>query len=128
VKIAWVTFAHLARREIAAPCFDADRHRAAAGADHFAVTADFIADKDRLMKHHAVDRHRGAAPARSLDRQIAAGKIHLRQKPAAEDVPFGLASAGIAITRISGATAGNSGGGACGAFSLVKFITLQPTA
>jgi hypothetical protein len=42
--------------------------------------------------------------------------------------PFGLASAGIAITRISGAAAGNSGGGACGAFSLVEFITLQPTA
>jgi len=40
--------------------------------------------------------------------------------------PFGLASAGIAITRISGAAAGNSGGGACGGFSLVKFILSSP--
>jgi hypothetical protein len=36
--------------------------------------------------------------------------------------PLGLASAGIAITRISGAGAGNSCGGAVGGHSLVEFI------
>jgi hypothetical protein len=40
--------------------------------------------------------------------------------------PFALASAGIAITRTSGAVAGNSRGDRCGALSLVEFITLRP--
>jgi hypothetical protein len=39
--------------------------------------------------------------------------------------PLGLALAGIAITRISGAGAGNSCGGAVGWRSLVEFITAR---
>ena len=53
---------HLAGGEVAAPRLDANRHRAKPGLDQFAVAADFIADKDRLLEHHAVDGYRGAAP------------------------------------------------------------------
>jgi hypothetical protein len=58
--------------------------------DEFAVTADLIPDKDRLMEDHAVDGHRRASPPGALRRQTAPGEIHLREQPAAKDITVGV--------------------------------------
>ena len=93
---------------MASPGFDANRHRCAAGPDELAIAADFVADKDRLMKHHAVDGYRRAPSARPPRRKTAAGEIHLREQPPTEYVAVGLASAGMAKTLTSGSVRGNS--------------------
>src|SRR5215469_14083133 len=88
---------HLARplrREMAPPRFDTYRHRGAPGFHQLAVTADLVADKDRLMEDHPVDRHRRAAPFRPLHREAPTREIHLRQQPPAEDVAVRVGVAG----------------------------------
>ena len=88
------------------PRLDTHRHRGAPGPDKLAVAAHLVPDEHRLMKHHAVDGHCRASPLRALRRQTAAGKIHLREQPSAEDVTVRIGIAGIAMTRTSGSVAG----------------------
>jgi len=93
---------------VATPGFDANRHRCAPGPDEFAIAADFVTDKDRLVKHHAVDGYLAHRPrARRAARLPPARSICASSHPPKMS-PFGLASAGIAKTRTSGSVRGNS--------------------
>jgi hypothetical protein len=58
------------------------------------------------MKDHAIYGNRRTTPARTTACGICGGKIHLRHQPTAELSPEGLASAGVAIARISGSPSG----------------------
>ena len=50
------------------------------------VAADQVADVDRAVERHAIQRRGRDAAARALMRDDAGGEVHLRQHPAAEDV------------------------------------------
>jgi len=99
----------------------------AAGLHQLAVTADLVPDKDRLVKNHAVDRHRRASPVGALCCQGATGEIHLGKQPPAEYIAVGVGVGRHRHPRTSGAAAGNSSGDRGGALSLVDFIILRPT-
>jgi len=77
------------------------------GSDEGGVAAHLIADEHRLVEHHGVDRHGRASPSPALRRQTASGEIHLGEQPPPKMSPFGLASAGIAMTRTSGRVEGS---------------------
>src|SRR6516164_7337098 len=105
---------HLARvigRQVPPPSLDPDGHRGTPGADKLAIAAHLVADEDRLVKHHAVDGHRGAPPAGALRRKTAPARSICASSHPLKTSPFGLASAGMAITRTSGNVRGDS---ACG--------------
>jgi hypothetical protein len=86
VKIASVTLRVFVGRQVPAPSLDADGHRGPPGSDKLAIEAHLVSDKDRLVKHHAVHRHRGAPPPAVLCRKTASGEIHLCEQPSAKDV------------------------------------------
>ena len=82
-------FSHLAGLiggQVPAPCLNANGHRAPPGPDKLAIETDLVSDKDGLVKHHAVDGHRGAPPPAALRRETASGEIHLCEQPSAKDV------------------------------------------
>lgn len=68
------------------PGLDADAQRAVADAVDIGIAGQYVADLDRLVEHHRIDRDRRHPAARPLLRHHAAGKVHLRHQPAAEDV------------------------------------------
>lgn len=91
---------------MASPRLDANRHRGAPGSDQLIVSAHLVIDEDRFMKDHAVDSDRRASAPRPLRRQTAAGEIYFESSLPPKVSPFGLASAGIAMTRTSGGVPG----------------------
>src|SRR6516164_8271959 len=76
--------AHFVGRQVPPPGLDANRHRGTPGSNEFAIAAYLVPDEDWLVKHHAVDGHRGTPPPRALRREAAPGELHLGEQPSAK--------------------------------------------
>src|SRR5580692_1710733 len=88
-----IALGHLDLGRVQLPHHDGlHRHRDRAASDprHMAVDADEIADPDRLVKSHGLHRHGGDPALRPAGGDGAAGNIHLRQHPAAENIAVGI--------------------------------------
>src|SRR5579863_1303745 len=72
------------------PALDLHRDRGTADLYDIGVAAHFIPNEYGKVKGHAGDRHRRNAPSRPSMRNDAAGQVHLRKDPAAEDVAGGI--------------------------------------
>lgn len=51
---------------------------------------DLVADRDGLMENHAVQGDGDAPSLGQFERRGRPRQIHMREQPAAEDVPFGI--------------------------------------
>jgi hypothetical protein len=60
------------------PGFNSNFHGRFTNTQNRCVKTDFISNKYRSVKYHAINSYRYAAPARETNRGVRAGKIHLR--------------------------------------------------
>src|SRR6185437_16693428 len=78
------------RLEAPRPGLDVNLHRGAADTFHDRVDLEHIADAHRADELHRLDRDGDDAAAGALDAGDAAGLVHARHHPAAEDVAIGV--------------------------------------
>src|SRR3546814_18975570 len=76
------------------PVLDVDGVVGAAYAEYVGIGAVHVADIDRTVEHHGVDGDGSNAPGGARTGGDAAGDVHLRQHPAAEDVAAGIGVGG----------------------------------
>ena len=74
------------RLETLRPGLDMDLHRGAPDALDLGVDLQHVADTHRLDEGHPLDHDRHHAALRAFDARDAAGLVHVRHHPAAEDV------------------------------------------
>jgi hypothetical protein len=67
-----------------------DLHRRAADVLHLGIDLERVADLDRADELHGVERDGDDAAVRPLDAGDAAGLVHAREHPAAENVAVGV--------------------------------------
>ena len=72
------------------PGLDVNLHRGAADALHIGEHLQHVADPHRLQERHRIDRHGDDTAARPLHPGDAAGLVHPRHHPAAEDIAIGI--------------------------------------
>jgi hypothetical protein len=78
------------RLEALRPGLDVDLHRGAPDALHFGIDLEHVADAHRLDEGHRLDHDCHDTALRALHACDAAGLVHVRHHPAAEDVAVGI--------------------------------------
>jgi hypothetical protein len=76
------------------PSLDSDRHRCSSDSLDAAIEADFVTDKNRPMKNHAIHGHGRATAAAPSTCGVSRREVHLRHQPAAEDISGGISICG----------------------------------
>src|SRR3546814_4322952 len=70
----------------AAPGFDVDRHRGSADAHQMREHRYVVANENRVVELHTLDRHGDGAALRMARSDHARGHVHMAHQPATEDV------------------------------------------
>src|SRR3546814_3277151 len=73
----------------AAPGFDVDRHRGSADAHQMREHRYVVANENRVVELHTLDRHGDGAALRMARSDHARGHVHMAHQPATEDVAIG---------------------------------------
>ena len=107
-KVPWVTWIGVGSSRRCTTVSRRDGDRAAADLADLAVDRHQVADLDRLDEGHGGDRHRRHPALGHPGRQGAAGDVHLRQHPAAENIAVSVHVGGLGhgpddrVARLSG--------------------------